>query len=315
MARVTVGIPSYNRPDGLDRAINQLKNQTYTDITILISDNCSTDKRVREIILSHESTDSRIKSFVQAKNIGAIENFKYLLRSANTEYFMWAADDDEWNENFIETCVRALDSHHDISTVMTGFVRNYTSMGIVQEGALPYLNGIDRYQDMLKFFEFMPQSIIYGLHRRCSINYIVDGSIYMPVFDDEYIVPRQILLNGCLTLPDLKYYTATIDEYPYRIKTDAEAPGKLFLHYKRFVMFIELIAEIGWLTDRQKLDLLRRYILMKINTLFFHEKEFRTADEYYLANVLHVFLDNIDVDKIEDYARLAKSFKDDARIR
>jgi len=36
---VTVGVPTYNRPKGLKRALNSLVNQTYQNLEIIVSDN------------------------------------------------------------------------------------------------------------------------------------------------------------------------------------------------------------------------------------------------------------------------------------
>ena len=66
---VSIGIPAYNRPIGLSRLIRQVQNQTYANIEIIISDNCSDNIEVKEAALSAAKLDSRINYIRQASNI------------------------------------------------------------------------------------------------------------------------------------------------------------------------------------------------------------------------------------------------------
>ena len=47
---VTVGIPTYNRPEGLERTLACITQQTYPNLEIIISDNCSPGPEVGEVI-------------------------------------------------------------------------------------------------------------------------------------------------------------------------------------------------------------------------------------------------------------------------
>ena len=105
---VTVGIPTYNRPGGLERTLQCITAQTYTNLEIIVSDNCSTDKTVLPILQKYAAMDSRVRYIVQPTNRSIVPNFQYLLDAAGGTYFMWAADDDFWDANFIEVCVRGM---------------------------------------------------------------------------------------------------------------------------------------------------------------------------------------------------------------
>lgn len=100
---VSVGIPAYNRPEGLRRTLDCITAQTYTNLEIIVSDNCSPDPKVEQIAREFQRQDSRIKYFRQERNIGPLDNFKFVLEQSSGEYFMWAADDDEWEPAFCET--------------------------------------------------------------------------------------------------------------------------------------------------------------------------------------------------------------------
>lgn len=116
---VTVGIPTYNRPEGLERTLTSIINQTYKNISIIVSDNCSTDPAVLPVLKKYTELDNRVKFIVQEKNLSLVPNFQYLLDHADGKYFMWAADDDQWSPDFIETCVQALEANDDIAIAMT----------------------------------------------------------------------------------------------------------------------------------------------------------------------------------------------------
>jgi glycosyltransferase involved in cell wall biosynthesis len=47
----------------------------------------------------------------QSENLGAVENFKFVLDEAVGEYFMWAAADDVWSTNWIHLLLSVSESH------------------------------------------------------------------------------------------------------------------------------------------------------------------------------------------------------------
>ena len=104
---VSVGIPTYNRPKGLKGYLNK-SNQTYKNIEIIVSDNCSENEKVKEVALTFAETDKRIKYINQRNNIGIFENFRFVLKESTGDYFMWASDDDEFLPTFIEKCLDKL---------------------------------------------------------------------------------------------------------------------------------------------------------------------------------------------------------------
>ncbi len=99
---VTVGIPTYNRPASLKKTLDDITGQTYSALEIIVSDNCSQGDATRLLLNQYQQIDPRIKSFTQSSNQGPFNNFKFVLAKATGEYFMWAADDDRWAEDFIE---------------------------------------------------------------------------------------------------------------------------------------------------------------------------------------------------------------------
>jgi glycosyltransferase involved in cell wall biosynthesis len=128
---VSVGIPSYNRPQGLDRLLSSITKQTVDNIEILISDDCSPNSVVKGILEEFAARDRRIRFFRQPRNIGLIANHQFVRDQARGKYFMWAHDDDEFPADYIEACLRHFDDASDVVMVGPGcdryFDRKYLS--------------------------------------------------------------------------------------------------------------------------------------------------------------------------------------------
>ncbi|MBL0182765.1 MAG: glycosyltransferase family 2 protein [Chitinophagaceae bacterium] len=116
---VTVGIPTYNRPEGLERTLACITNQTYSNLEIIVSDNCSTNPDVLHVLQKYAELDKRVTCHIQKKNLSIVPNFQFLLDNASGKYFMWAADDDQWNNDFIERCVLAMETNDEVVISIT----------------------------------------------------------------------------------------------------------------------------------------------------------------------------------------------------
>lgn len=114
---VTIGIPTRNRAGGyLRETLASAMQQTYSNLEIVVSDNCSEDDTepfVRGL------ADSRIRYFRHHASIGANENFNFCLEQATGEYFLLLHDDDLIDHVFVEVCVRAR-SKADPGIIRTG---------------------------------------------------------------------------------------------------------------------------------------------------------------------------------------------------
>lgn len=115
---VSVGIPTYNRPEGLKRVLECITNQSYKNLEIIVSDNCSSYSEVVKVLLEFSAKDKRIKYFIQKENKGVSFNFDFVLKKATGEYFMWASDDDEWENNFIDKCLNEFGSNQKYVAVI-----------------------------------------------------------------------------------------------------------------------------------------------------------------------------------------------------
>ena len=101
---VSVIMTAFNRELFINEAIESVLDSTFHDFELVIVDDCSTDNTV-EIIRKYVSTDSRIKFFVNEKNLGDYPNRNRAVSLAIGEYIMFVDSDDKILPNGIEKCI------------------------------------------------------------------------------------------------------------------------------------------------------------------------------------------------------------------
>jgi glycosyltransferase involved in cell wall biosynthesis len=115
---VTIAIPTYNRANSyLRQAIACSVNQTYQNIEIIISDNCSTDN-TEEIVKSFN--DPRIRYLRQDKNIGMYNNENFCVQQAKGDFFLLLCDDDLIDHDLVDVCLRAANYDTNVGVILTG---------------------------------------------------------------------------------------------------------------------------------------------------------------------------------------------------
>lgn len=114
---VSIGMPAYNGEQFIRTALDSILAQEYKNFELVISDNASTDMTLK-ICSEYAIRDQRIKVFEQNHNIGALENFKFVLKGVRGKYFMWAAVDDYWAPGFIGELVNELEKYPEAGLAM-----------------------------------------------------------------------------------------------------------------------------------------------------------------------------------------------------
>jgi glycosyltransferase involved in cell wall biosynthesis len=102
-----IGLPVYNGEDFLNEAIDSIRNQTFTDWIMLISDDNSED-RTESICKKYCEIDLRISYVKRNKGENAFDTF---INSSDCEYFMFVADDDIYHTEFLSSCITNLENN------------------------------------------------------------------------------------------------------------------------------------------------------------------------------------------------------------
>lgn len=118
---VSIGLPVYNSEKYLDQCLTSLLNQDYPNFELIISDNASTDQTAT-ICQKYYKQDSRIRYYHQRKNIGAINNFNFVLSKAKGKYFMWGGADDHWHKHYLKYLVNFLTKNSQYDLVASEYI-------------------------------------------------------------------------------------------------------------------------------------------------------------------------------------------------
>lgn len=92
---VTVIIPAFNSESGISVALRSLTKQTWTNLEIIVVDDCSTDNTVA-VVREWREKDGRIKLLQSAENAGPYAARNRALQQASGE-FVTINDADDWS--------------------------------------------------------------------------------------------------------------------------------------------------------------------------------------------------------------------------
>ncbi len=197
--QVSIGMPVFNGAKFINRALDSLLAQKFTDFELIISDNGSTDD-TGEICKRYECNDRRIVYLRQPKNMGGLWNFNYVLKQSSGEYFMWAAADDTWEPDFISENLKSfnLDSAIIASISKVRFLCNAVftkQLWHIPNDTYPLMSGVS--SNMIKFlYVSRDNSRFYSLYKRDILCKCVD--------DDDFLAKDVAIVTKTLFYG--KYY-------------------------------------------------------------------------------------------------------------
>lgn len=203
---VTVGIPSYKRPELLQNALNSLKEQTYKKIKILVAINGDEDDAKKyKIVKDNFENDLNIEFHFHNKNIGSINNLLYLLNICNSKYFMWLADDDKISPNLIKSSVSILEKNFDTVTVMSLWELVYSENK--KKKIIPsFFNQNSPLKRIINYCNVTDDAFFYGLHRTSNLKKCSFSKFWKPnselisnwayVFLFDLVIQGKILFNS-----------------------------------------------------------------------------------------------------------------------
>jgi glycosyltransferase involved in cell wall biosynthesis len=287
---LTIGLPVYNGGMSLKRAIDSLRSQTYRDLILHISDNASTDE-TPFICLAAAQLDGRVVYTRQPENIGGYENFRFVLQSARTPFFMWAAHDDYWKTTFVEKNLGLLmnDQRATASISRVAFQRGGTQIyysksthalqGTISENLHDFLaNPVDA-------------SRFYAVHRTENLKRCFPTITPFHAFD--WLVVALTLLEGhYLEWPEVLLVREAPEPNRYSKQVRGHHSGLLMRLFPGMPLTYQLIRRLPrcyWhdiLRDLGRINREQHYAYMK----YFHPKGFRIEQKIYRKSGMRALL-------------------------
>lgn len=191
---VSVGIPVYNADKTLARAIESIIKQDYTNLEIIISDNCSTDSTF-SICARYAEIDPRIQYTCLDENRGAVANFNNVFNLSSGEFFMWVAHDDFHEPTFISECIKSFEGKPE-AALCAPKMRGITSPGAKNSWLADLSSFTQRGSVVSQYFETLrhfPAVAFYGLYRSSMIRKTL---LFTPVIGSDLLFIQNLSLYG-----------------------------------------------------------------------------------------------------------------------
>ncbi|WP_312789817.1 glycosyltransferase [Sphingobacterium sp.] len=137
----SVVIPLYNKEKQIQKTLDSVLNQTFTDFEIVIVNDGSIDRSV-EIVKS--VNDPRIR-LINQKNGGVSAARNRGVKEAKNKWIAFLDADDLWKKNKLETYANIINTKTDISWIISGYnsIRGNNRINYVYSHNGPFIDGLD----------------------------------------------------------------------------------------------------------------------------------------------------------------------------
>jgi len=245
MIEITIGIPTYNRPELLARLLKELLQQTHSKFFIYISVNKSEkSKNIKYLQISKKIKNKNISFFFQNKKLNPMLNFDFLKRKCKTKYFMWLADDDRLSYSTIKILYNTIKKNRDLVTIMPNWQHINSRNLKIMKRPIDY-NSDFFFLRLIKFLFIGEDCAVYGMHKTSHIKKInlTESKYFFPnqgvVWNLAYLWVIQLLSCGKISLTKNKNAIWINDDYS-QIKLHSE-PNKDGQFIKAIKLFIRKI--------------------------------------------------------------------------
>jgi glycosyltransferase involved in cell wall biosynthesis len=97
---ISIAMATYNGEKYLKEQLDSIYAQTYKNIEVIVTDDCSTDKTVE--ILEQYTQTKGLKYYVNESNLGFVRNFEKVISLCSGTYIALSDQDDIWFPNKID---------------------------------------------------------------------------------------------------------------------------------------------------------------------------------------------------------------------
>jgi glycosyltransferase involved in cell wall biosynthesis len=199
---ISVVMPAYNTEKFVEKAIQSILKQSWTNFEFLIADDCSTDhtKKVLDSFLS----DKRISTYHNEVNMGYLLTSNKLLAKCKGDFITFMDSDDWSHPNRLELMLNEFQNDPELGCV-SSFIQRVDQEGTLME-VIEFKTSYEEIRNSLPWdFEFVGPSLMFS---RKAFEY---AGFYEKAFnrigsEDLYRGGKIILKFKMISIPKPLYY-------------------------------------------------------------------------------------------------------------
>ena len=183
--KLSICIPQYNRIDFLLKNLHLIEKQTYPDIEVIVSDDCSTDTTEQEITALIPKYKFPLIYKRNTANLGYDRNFRQSIELASGEYVVVIGNDDTINPDYdLKRLADFLTTHNYPELGFCNFIEESTGNTFVERAQTTDVLGTG-YLTAMRYYSCF--SFVGGLvyKREAFLRYNTskhDGSIFAQIY-------------------------------------------------------------------------------------------------------------------------------------
>lgn len=192
-------IANYNNSRFFCDLFPRLLNQTYTNIEIIVIDDCSTDDSMQQL-QKYAEQDSRIKVFKNNENQGCAPTKRRCIELSSGEYFGFVDPDDFIETNAVEKMIKELEKDTEIALVCSRFYLHNENLTEKQAITLPQ----DISENKLLMFGFTPDHFSAFSRKKYNLTEGIDITFKRAI--DRDLVLKMEEVGRVIRIPDYLYH-------------------------------------------------------------------------------------------------------------
>lgn len=148
--KYTFLVPSY-KASFLEEALESIKNQTYTDFKVLVSDDCSPES-LKPIYDKVCGDDPRFAFRRNEANMGGkslVSHWNLLVDMCDTEYLIMASDDDVYEPKFLEEINVLVEKYPEVDILRAKAKRVENGKVVLTDGTI---SEIQKQEEFMQYF-------------------------------------------------------------------------------------------------------------------------------------------------------------------
>lgn len=119
-SKLTACLLVYNHAHLLEKVIESILIQSYSEFNLIISDDCSTDESYN-IAKRFESIDTRVITLITPRNLGMAGNANFAIRQADSEFIALLHHDDLLDEDTFKEWIECIDLNENVAFVANDY--------------------------------------------------------------------------------------------------------------------------------------------------------------------------------------------------